>query len=173
MAVTVSLQLPNQPAVGNVDFIPLGGDGFKAPRAAYAVRGFATDGDASGGALTLNVLMDIRYTSLIDYMVAGIQQATPADAEVRQLITSNTTATMTEQGDVTAIAATVSGGSISKMFVPPALILPGGTESSVGRFQATNVDGDTYTIDMLIFLYNIRVRELTPYGTLLFARGSR
>jgi len=55
--------------------------------------------------------------------------------------------------------------------VPP-IILPGGPEVPTIRARALNVNGDFVFLEAQIFLFNIRVRELTPMGPLVFARGS-
>jgi len=51
------------------------------------------------------------------------------------------------------------------------VILPGSENTALTVFAA-NVDGDEYFLDAFIFLFDIRARELTPMGPLLWARGS-
>jgi len=177
ISVALSFTLPAQPSTGNVNYIPLGGDGFTAPIAAYGVSGATVAGDVSSGIATINLTMDNRYCSLVGYATGRILQGTPADAELRMAI-GVTAAPLgkvplqVDQGDVTAIAATVSPDSIAKTWLPPSIILPGGVDAPVLSLAATNVDGDFFTIDALIYLFNIRVRELTPMGPILFSRGS-
>jgi len=157
-----------------VSYIPLGGDGYTAPIAAYGINGMDTTGDASGGLVTQVVEMDNRYCSLVSYVTTAVQQATPADAETRQLI--NTVSgrgnpQLNFSADLVALAAAFTT-EINNTWNPPAVILPGG--SDVGRIQVgwVNVDTDSYFLHALIYLFDIRVRELTPMGPLLWARGS-
>ncbi len=49
MAVSTTFTPPAQPTAGNLTYVPLGGDGFSAPLAAYAVQDFQDIGDATGG----------------------------------------------------------------------------------------------------------------------------
>lgn len=52
MAQLESIILPNQPALGSVEYIPLGGDGWRSPQSAFLID-FQKTGDASGGNITL------------------------------------------------------------------------------------------------------------------------
>ncbi len=154
--------------------MPLGGDGFAAPFAAYAVSSHAVTGDVSGGSATLRMNMDPRFCSLVSWSTIGITQGTPADAELRGIIGANGTAVarLADQNDQTAVAATVSAQSILRTWCPTPTILPGGDVVPFCSWAMTNVDGDVYHMDAYVFLFNIRVRELTPMGPLLWARGS-
>lgn len=155
--------------------MPLGGDGFSAPHAAYSIVGAAVTGDASAGAATIRVNMDPRFCSLVSYVTLTDSQASAADAEQRITISDVSASRVPRlafQGDVTAVAATISAQSIANTWYPGPLILPGG---SVGPFIAgimTNVLADVYGMDTFIYLFDIRVRELTPMGPLLWARGA-
>jgi hypothetical protein len=50
--------------------------------------------------------------------------------------------------------------------------MPGGPSDPNVRFEMVNVLADVYSMHLLVYLFNIRVRELTPMGPLLWARGS-
>ncbi len=67
MAVSVTLSLPAQPALGASRFTPLGGDGRTAPLGCY-LTDLQLAGDASGGAATLTINLDRRYTNLTAIM---------------------------------------------------------------------------------------------------------
>ncbi len=154
--------------------IPLGGNGFTAPIAAYQITGHAVTGDASSGAATLAVTMDNRYTSLISYVTFSVAQATAADADFRATISSGTVwPTMSDSGLITAIAALVSGQTVTRTWEPPPAILPGGATTPTLQIQMLNVDTNVVSMSALIYVFDIRSRELTPMGPLLWARGSR
>ncbi len=157
-----------------MDYVPLGGDGFYAPFAMYNVRLATLAGDASGGLMTLSLTMDPRFCSLVSYVTAQVAGAA-ADNMIRLTVGGGRIAGATFQGLVDA--ATQFTRVCAVTWQPPALILPGGTSpAALGQhsinFQANNVDGDTFTLDAAIYMFNIRAREITPMGPLLWARGS-
>lgn len=172
MSVSSAVTLPAQPTSGVVRYVPMGGDGFYSPQAAYHVSNHAVTGDASGGNATLQVVMDDRHCSLLSYLTISIIQGTSADADVRLSLASGQTPLQAFQGPVVAISATVIGQTITKTWNPPAYLIPGGPNVGTIECRALNVDGDVYRIGALIYLFDIRAREETPMGPLLFSRGS-
>ena len=178
ISVTEDLVLPAQPASGVTNYIPLGGDGYTAPFAAYAVNAFTLTGDATGGRVELKVTMDARYCSLVQYLNMTNLQAATADAEFRFVLGAALAAGAVPQqtlsGDITAINGNISGGvaTLNQTWSPAPFILPGGDVLPFVMGQMLNVDTDVYTIRTYVFLFNIRVREVTPMGPLLWARGS-
>lgn len=159
--------------MGSVRYIPLGGDGFSSPFAAYSVDGHQVVGDASGGSATLRVEMDPRFCSLTAFSVLQVQQATPADIGVRMGLNGgsypgqNNTVVMTNIGAVSIV-------SVSHTFVPVPVVMPGGANDAVIALGAAilNVLADILTFNAMIYLFDIRARELTPMGPLLWARGA-
>ena len=172
ISVTELFTLPAQPTVGTVKYIPLGGDGFGAPFAAYALRGVRVDGDASSGFMAIEVVMDPRFCSLIQFITGQIAQVTSADADMELSIIGGEYPTPVFSGPVTAISSLVSGSECAQTFIPPPIILPGGNQAPLLRFRALNVNNDLGFIEAMIFLFNIAVRETTPMGGLLFQSGS-
>lgn len=172
VAVAQTVVLPAQPAVGTLTYVPLGGDGFSSPFAAYGLKIFQASGDVSGGALTMNVNFDPRFCSLVAYVTVQIAQGTSADADVRIQVRGDTIATVNFQGPVSAVASDVTSFEVAHTFAPVPVIVPGAGENGAIQVAFDNVDGDEYFLDTLIYLFNIRVRELTPMGPLLWARGS-
>ncbi len=164
--------LPAQPTVGTVDYVPLGGDGLTAPFAAYNVKAMSDTGDATGGAANLTVRMDPKFCSLISYCKGGVNQTSSADADFRFRITADKHATAALSGVMTAISATVNGNTVQRTWFPPGILLPGGDKNALLGMSFLNVDTDLYQLDLLVYLFNIRVRELTPMGPLMFARGT-
>ncbi len=175
MTVVDTLTLPDQPTTGSTNYIPLGGDGYSAPIAAYSVAGFQTAGDASAGLLQQAIVCDARYCSLVSWVTGSIQQATPADADFRfnlSSLSNRSVPLMTHAGATVAIAAAFTV-EINELWVPSPVVLPGGTDIGTIALNRVNVDGDVYNAHAMIYLFDIRVRELTPMGPLLWARGSQ
>ena len=176
MAVAIVVTLPSQPSDGSVTFVPLGGDGFSAPTSAYALQNLKVTGDATGGAASLTANLDNRFCSLVSFVSFRITQTTSADADFRLAITSAAGGVQTpqilESGPVTAISATVSTATINKTLQLQPMMLPGAGNSGAIDVDFLNVDTDIYRISALIYNFNIRVRELTPMGPLLWARGA-
>lgn len=173
-AVSSTVVLPGQPTTGSVTRVPLGGDGFTAPIAAYAVRDHQVTGAVGGGTAALTIDMDTRFCSLVGWMSASVNQGTPADADFRRVITSAQGAgipLLAENGVAVAVAAGL-GIEVQVLWSPPPVILPGGTDFGQASWSWVNVDADVYRLQAYIYLFNIRVRETTPMGPLLWARGS-
>ncbi len=172
ISIAETIVLPAQPAIGAVTYIPLGGDGFTAPIAAYSVQGFEMDGDASGGVLTQSIRTDERYCALVAYVSGSINQATPANADSRQTIASTRQVPIMVNSNVIVALAAAFTAEVNVMWAPPPVILPGTTDTGLISNIWENVLNDTYRMHCLVYIFDIRVRELTPMGGLLFARGS-
>jgi len=159
-----------------VGYVPLGGDGYTAPFAAYTVDLMEDVGDGSGGTATLTVTMDPRFCALVQYATWDIAQATPAAAEFRVRLGAlqQKVPIQTDQGTQANISATVSSSrEVTRVWEPVPVVLPGGEGPAPfleGKWA--NVDTDVYRLSIQIFLFNIRVREVTPMGPILWARGS-
>ena len=176
MAVAQTITLPAQPADGAVQYVPLGGDGFRAPFAAYSVINMEVDHDASGGACSQTIQMDMRYVSLVSFIRSGVDQGTPADADFRHNIVGSSVPEQARNGAAVAISGTVAGQTVTDQWDPTPVLLPGAISdvSNLPRVSTKwlNVNGDTSKCNAVIYLFNIRVRELTPMGPLLWARGA-
>lgn len=167
------MTLPGQPnGNGVMKYIPLGGDGFMAPFAAYAVTQHEVTSDASGGAAALTIIMDDRFCSLVPFVKVQVQQATAADIDCRFSLGSSSQPGPAEGRVLTSIATTVSTTTIAYTWIPVPTILAGGSEPGQIVVRVPNVDGEMPQIDTLVYLFNISVREKTPMGPLLWARGA-
>ncbi len=168
--------LPAQPAAGAVDYIPLGGNGFTAPFAAWSVEAMTVTGAPGGGAASMGVSMDMRYCSLVAFVSVSIIQVSAADADLRIQLTGANTTDQAENVVMPSTSATVATRTIGFTWRPTPMILPGGQRDAADlpRISARmlNVDADVYELSTLIYLFNIRVREITPMGPLLWARGA-
>lgn len=160
MAINESVTLPDAVAT----YIPLGGDGLSAPFALYQIDKTVA-GDVSGGAITSNFVLDARYCSMIRWIGMAIGGVN-ADVEYRISIGAETKMAIT--GTLVGVASTVSSEGAAGYWVPPQTVLPPGQTVSTGF---TNVDGDTFRISMEVLLWNIRVRELSPWPYLMNAAG--
>lgn len=178
MAVTTTLTLPGQPDGGLAEYVPLGGDGHTAPLAAWMVWGMTDTGDASGGNATLAIVMDPRYTALVSYVALSIRQGTAADADFRARISPQGAIYPTgsdfwgETGVITSVSSTVTGTECNTTLTPVPVMLRQSGDDPQLAVQFVNVNGDVYFLNCLIYLWDINVRQETPMGTLLFARGS-
>ncbi len=164
--------MPDQPASGTLDRIPLGGDGFTAPIAAYSIQSHAGTGDAGGGALFVQAVMDPRFVSLVAYATLQLAQATPGDVDIRMTIGGARQPAQALQEPIVATSSTMSTQTIVRTWSPNPYLLPGGSVSPDLLFTVVNVLADVLSMDALVYLFDIRVREITPMGPLLWARGA-
>jgi len=176
VAVGETTVLPNQPATGATHRTPLGGDGYRAPMAAYIVDNMAVTGDAGGGGALLQVQMDERFCSLVAYLTVSLTQATDADIDVRYRLdtsqASSPVATQVQGRRLEFTVAQVSSATINDVWAPIPVIIPGGGAGGLFSAEFKNVDTDIYRLSALVYLFNINVRQVMPMGPLLWARGS-
>jgi len=172
MAVDNSFTLPDQPLVsvfGTSTYVALGGDGLSSPRGAYSIRSARITGDASGGLAAINVTMDNRFTSLIQYVTGQVDEVAAA-TDFKWVITSDSQASAIDIGsDVNR--DTDFFANAGHTWMPPAILLPG-NENSRLIMEWPNVLNDTFFLDTLIFLFDIDVRQKAPIAPLLWARGA-
>ncbi len=141
------------------------------------MNAFTITGDAGGGRAELSIVMDPRFCSLVSYMTLTNAQASTADADFRMLLGASSPDDAVPQqlsaGAIESVNGNVTGGiSINRTWNPTPFILPGGAVAPFARAQMLNVLNDVYALRAFIFLFNIRVRETTPMGPLLWARGA-
>ncbi len=176
------IQLPDQPSTtGTVQHIPLGGDGFSAPKGAYVIQQATLTGDGSTvGFAHIRIRMDQVYCSLVSYVSWSVAQGTPANihfhSRIATLQTSQTdiVAEQLQAGLETFIASNVTstGQNVSHTWNPTPIILPGDNAQGVIDLHWANVGTDVWTLSALIYLFDVRVRSTAPMGPLLWARGS-
>jgi len=171
VSVTETFQLPAQPTDGEVEYIPLGGDGFTAPKFAYMIRNAAVTSDGTAGTTRVEIEMDQRYSSLVSFITGQVQQVAQADIEVLFQLSGDHVPLQLFQGDVTHTV--LSSAEIGFTWRPFPIILPGGTTPTPPNvnFRVANIDLDVVRVSSLVFCFDIRVRELLPMGPLLWARG--
>ncbi len=166
MSVSATVSIPGVGAT----FVPLGGDGYSAPFGMNLVD-IDIAGDASAGSAQLQVDMDDRYcasVTLIGMAVAGSND----DQQFRIAFSANAAGSSLRHGvtgTLVGIAVAISTEGAMGYWVPPATVLPPGTTVHI---QLLNVDGDSFRYSLEILLWNIRVRELSPWPYLMGAHGS-
>lgn len=163
MTVSTTLTMPDQPASGQMSYIPLGGDGMNAPHSAYSI--FVTVAmDASGGNSQITMFFDERYTQMVSYMrteVVGVA----ANASCRQFVRLDGDEICTS----TEPALYWSGTALaSALWKPPGVIVSSRDKSDAYMFsQLVNTDGDTHNFTARVYNFDKRARELTPISVLL------
>ncbi len=164
VSVAVAIAVPGT----DVTFVPLGGDGYSAP---FGLNLIDSDlaGDVSGGSATFTVTLDARYCASVTLIGMAVAGAT-TDQDYRINFAANPAGTSLRHGVTgTMLGVAVSTEGTAGFWVPPATVLPPSTVFSV-RF--INVDGDDFRLSAEILLWNIRVRELSPWPYLMGAQGS-
>lgn len=161
-------------AGGVVHRTPLGGDGFVAPMAAYIVDNMLLTSSATGGASTIQVNMDERFCSLVAYVTVSMSQAIQVDIEVRYRLdtaaVSSPVATQVQNRDLLMIDWHTA--EINDVWTPVPVVMPGDGAGALVSAAVENLDTDTLRLSALIYLFDINVRNVTPMGPLLWARGS-
>jgi len=168
VTVSSSFTLPAQPPTGSAILVPLGGDGFSAPHSAITLRAMTLEHDASGGSAVMNAVLDDRYVSLVSFVQMFIDQAIETDEVVRVELSGPSSPTIRTNFTLTANAHFSDTAGI---WYPPSWVLPGTSNRCTLAFSADNVDGDQSQMNVLIYQFDIRVRELTNVGFLNWARG--
>ncbi len=157
MAVSLAVNLTDQPPDGKIEYLPLGGDGYTSPHSLYSVD-VSLSQDVSGGVAAIVISRDERFEHLITLMGS---------------FNSNTSAVAT-QFDVTA------GESSGPFFISNALpvLTPGGTQTALWTpppiinpitmaLRVANVDGFAFTLTMLVFNFRIDASKRIPLPVLL------
>ena len=169
MAVSTTVQLPAAPAGGgSLDYIPLGGNGIVAPHAAYGVKDFTVTADASGGKLAMIIKLDNRFCSLVSWVEVTNAQAISADEEVRMTVKGNLSPSQTLQGQLHADSSVLDNETLAATWSPTPFLYPGGgTDLAEIVVNMRNTNGDVMEVSALIYLFDIRARELAPIQGLL------
>lgn len=171
MTVTSKVELPAQPDSGTVQYVPLGGDGVSAPHGQYVVN-VANLGDATGGNNLIYVRPDPRWVTLVQFMQGKVTGAA-ADVNVRFSITGVGNILVGHNAVLANVDLAPTSIENMGMWVPPMWLIetPGGGLANLDRpflsLVGANVDGDTNTLTAFMFVFDRRVRELTPTSVIL------
>lgn len=166
MAISDIIVLPAAEAA----FVPLAGDGLTAPFAMYCTFQSLV-GDASGGLAQLIISLDSRYCSMVQICAWVVTQATPGDMEFAIAISAAPNQSSTAIGYQGTSESIVLGGALTEnirgYWSPPAVILgpSDGSNPAIG-LNFDNVLADVYTLRTQILLWDINVRQRTPWQIL-------
>lgn len=170
MAVSDSFTLPAEPGTGDLEYVPLGGDGLHDPFAMYLVRSFAITGDVSGGSQKLSIVFDDRFCSMVAY--ASFLKATAIDpAGFRWTLVGDRVPLQAKQLERALTPSTVAGATITDTWLPPAFINAGAGAVPTLAISTTNEDGVALQMNAAIYLFNIDARQKTPMPRLVASRG--
>lgn len=171
MSVTSLVELPNQPAAGLVQTVPLGGDGMTAPHSATQVD-INLASDASGNYNRVTIELDPRYTSLISYIAVSVAGA--AAAVANRLTIACGTFDQIHNVDNTGWAAVTGSTLAAKLWKPPAVLCGRSSIPTDGSLDypyidsyIPNTNGETHYLRTRIYNFDKRARELTPLPILL------
>lgn len=168
MSVSETLTLPAQPPDGgSVVRVPLGGDGLQAPHSAYSVRAANITMDASSGIATMDINLDDRFCSLVSF-VTVVVDGNASDQVVKFQISGASTPSIIDHVLLTGFGGVAESANV---WYPPTWVLPGAGEVCDVRVIAANTDGDDMQVSLVVYNFDIRVRELTNIGFLGWSRG--
>lgn len=167
MAVTLTVNLPDIPALGQSVYLPLGGDGTTAPMGCY-VGEYVLAGDVSGGSASIVVNMDPRYTNLVAF-IDGRALSAAAATDFYMEIAPNQDATPANGPRVSIVGtmphvAFIASGQADFLWYPPPMYYQ--QEGSI-RLIVPNVDSETYSITMECYVFVADIRRLTPIPWLM------
>ena len=154
MSVTEDSTLPNQPTDGFVEYLPLGGDGFRTPSMMCNVFSRAT-GDASAGTITVIIRIDPVFLWVPSWIEAR-RTAAAAAAVVDIDVTPRQSGLLHQ-----SVSKTVDTEPV--VFTPAPIMLEQIDDGQVTmpRFSCDtpNVNGENLTLSAQLFAFNKRARE--------------
>lgn len=175
MAVSQTLNLPAQPASGFYRVQPLGGDGSRGPYREGIGR-FDVTGDASGGAQTALINLDLVYAQMVASVNVRLNQA-PAAADVAIRLSAGGGPGINDVQQVGRELPVISGptGANAFMLWTPHPVLIDARETDTGnnnlQIVTTNVTNMTMEVNFRLLYWKKGIRELTPMEILATALG--
>ncbi len=164
MAVSETVTLPAQPTAGGFAiFSPMGGNGQQAPLGCYFVKAEIL-GDASGGLASVVVNLDSRYTNLVAYVNAVVEDDAAAGDFVITL-----GATGSGDSNRATVVGTIPEADVAVedhsafLWFPPPLYFGGSTGAGSVGMHMTNVGAlETYKFFLQVYCFDVNVQRLTP-----------
>lgn len=167
MAVEVSIQLPNQPAIGGVEELPLGGPGRISPTNCQDVT-VSSVSDASGGLNIITIHTDPRWTCLVSYITCAVGGAA-VDRDIAFDLLGSRIGVMGP-----SLTSTVPSGLAARlMWTPPPylgttnLLTTDDTVPFRIRATITNVDTETLLVSARIYNFEKNIEQRVPLSQLL------
>lgn len=160
MSVGITVDLPDQPgastADGQINIIPLGGDGYVAPQSMYSGV-INLDADVSGGNQTITVTRDPRFEQLVSFFTFTTI-APSADKVVTWFCQPSADAPT-----VFAMSQTCATVNRCGLTMQPPLIMPWLNWT----VQQGNVDSEDATLNFQIYNYAIDCTKKVPLNIIL------
>ncbi len=177
MAVEALVTLPDQPAQGTTIEQPLGGNGWTAPHSAHACD-ISVVSDGTGGASTLRVHTDPRWTCVIAYMLSRVTTPT-ADYPLSQIIVMGRFAGFCQVTGVVDISDAPTGKSAGRLWTPPGIIgttsePPSSGTPMYGESVVNNIDTEAHSLHIRVYNFEKDAQRRVPLSVLLASlpRGS-
>ncbi len=162
MAVTVDVDLQEQPASGLIQIVPLAGNGYTAPKSMYLVDVNLTQ-DGSGGVAAIRVTRDDRFEHIVAIMAGNNTNTSVVAIQFDiQLVRTDNPGPGGPSFSISKIPSLSPGVKQLSVFIPPPLINP-----VTFNCRCTNVDTFTLTTTMVIYNFNIDASKITPLSVLL------
>jgi len=161
MAVSTTVTVPTQPAVGSITLIPLGGDGFYAPQSMYQLEDVAAVADATAGQLQLTINMDPQFECIVQSLTYQISSAAGDKELVCSL--SDRSLAYTDFAQVIALLPTITGLGSARATWCPAPMMDVGQITGV----VVNVDTEALLISGQILNFNRNASRQVPLSVLL------
>lgn len=173
MAVDQDTFLPATPAGGNLDVIPLAGNGVLAPHSAYAGHTVLTS-DASGGNSRTRIRFDPRYTSLVTNVMVRATSVAADPTTVSLVLVQSATFYWESLKSVALVPAITGTVNVLYTWSPPAMLVKGRRLTAAGTMEfpyldlvAPNVDTESFRLHFHMFLFDINVANMVPAQLLL------
>lgn len=160
MAVATTLNLPEQPAVGLVSYVPLGGDGWTAPHSVFEVS-VASVGTASGGNNVVLVNFDPRWQSVVTYMRCTNSSASTTLEMFMELLQVHNQPQLSAFANAVPVASIAGTVNLMTWAPPP---IPGMRRA---RMTTTNTNGDDLLFQFYLYNFNINVLQKVPLNLIL------
>lgn len=156
MAVALTVQLPEQPATGSVEEVPLAGDGIVSPHSETHVH-MVLEADATAGLLVITIQLDPRWSCLLNY--CNWQCASLADRKgCSWRIQAGPDFFLGANMDLgTGPNFSAVGSDNNSIWCPPPqmLFVPGMT-SWAPNIVFTTDNTDTEDVELFVLIYNFR-----------------
>ena len=155
MTVSLSVTMPAQPADGQIEYIPLGGDGFRTPL--FVANCFIRSAsDASGGQHFVTLFADPVYTWVLGW-IEGRRTVGTTAADLILNVTPRAVGTFN-----TSVTRNVNAEPVG--FAPPPILLEEIDDNQVTlprmSVETLNEDGENVTFTAQIYGFDKRAREL-------------